>query len=125
MQLTKTNLFHLQLIEAWENRKESIYLELGLVPISVIIKLRRVMYLHYLANLKKGEMLYEVFKTQCQYPRKDDWTETMRADLTELGLNPNLEHLRSISKNSFKRLFKHKSKQFALEYLSINRQAAK
>ena len=98
--------------------KESLYLELGLVPISVIIKSRRVIYLHYLANLKKGEMLYEVFKTQWQYPGKDDWTETVRADLTDLGLNLNLEHLRSISKNSFKRLVKLKSKQFALEGLS-------
>ena len=97
--------------------KESLYLELGLIPISVIIKSRRVMYLHYLANLQKDEMLYKVFIAQWQYPGKDDWTEIVRADLLDLGLTLKLDYLRGISKNSFKRSVKVKSRQFALDYL--------
>ena len=41
---------------------ESLYLELGLVPIHIIIKARRVKYLHYLVRLG-DDMLSRVFKT--------------------------------------------------------------
>ena len=37
---------------------ESLYLELGLIPISVILKSRRVLFLHYLIKLNKDEMLF-------------------------------------------------------------------
>ena len=53
---------------------ESLYLELGLVPISIILKSRRINYLHYLANLNPEEMLYNFFETQFKYPNKYDWT---------------------------------------------------
>ena len=36
---------------------ESLHLELGLVPVSIILKSRRINYLHYLANLNPEEML--------------------------------------------------------------------
>ena len=75
------------------------------------------MYLHYLANLQKDEMLYKVFIAQWQYPGKDDWTEIVRADLLDLGLTLKLDYIRGISKNSFKRSVKVKSRQFALDYL--------
>ena len=44
--------------------KESLYLELGLIPIGTIIKARRLNYLHYLVSQPKQSMLYKVFKTQ-------------------------------------------------------------
>ena len=97
--------------------KESLYLELGLTPISVIIKSRRVMYLHYLANLKKGEMLYQVFESQWKYPTKGDWTESVKVDLLDFGLTFTLDQLRCISKNSFKRIVKQSTKAYALKYL--------
>ena len=53
---------------------ESLYLELGLIPISIIIKARRVKYLHYLVQLNENEMLSKVFNTQWKFPTKDDWT---------------------------------------------------
>jgi hypothetical protein len=36
---------------------ESLYLELGLIPIHVLLKARRVIYLHYLATQNEDEML--------------------------------------------------------------------
>ena len=43
---------------------ESLYLELGLTPIHIIVKSRRVKYLHYLVRLNESEMLYRVFQAQ-------------------------------------------------------------
>ena len=40
---------------------ESLFLELGLIPLPIILKARRINYLHYLANLEQSEMLYKSF----------------------------------------------------------------
>ena len=48
---------------------EALYLELGLTPISVILKIRRVMFLHYLATQKEDEMLHKFFIKQWKYKK--------------------------------------------------------
>ena len=60
---------------------ESLYLELGLIPISIILKARRISYFHYLVNLDEREMLYQFFETQYKYPSKEDWTTQVVEDL--------------------------------------------
>ena len=96
---------------------ESLYLELGLTPIHIIIKSRRINYYHYLVNLNQEEMLYKFFETQYKYPCKDDWTLQVAQDLKDFGIPESFEFMRSKSANSFKRLVKIKSKEYALEYL--------
>lgn len=92
---------------------ESLYLELGLIP----IKAHKVNYLHYLATLKENEMLSKVFKTQWNYPVKDDWTLEVKKNLEELEIDLSLEKIKMKSKNSFKRLVKIKTKEYTLNYL--------
>ena len=41
---------------------ESLYLELGVIPIHILLKARRIVYFHYLVNLDTKEMLYKFFK---------------------------------------------------------------
>ena len=96
---------------------ESLYLELGVIPIGIIIKARRISYLHYLANLNHSSMLYRVFITQWKYPDKGDWTEQVKSDLKYFGLDWSLNDFASKSKNSFKRFLKKKTKEVALDYL--------
>jgi hypothetical protein len=97
---------------------ESLYLELGIVPIRILIKGRRICYLHYLANLEKDEMLHKFFLTQWKYPCKNDWTLQVRKDLEEFGINDDLEALKTKSQESFKRIVKIKMKETALDYLA-------
>ena len=96
---------------------ESLFLELGLIPLNIIIKARRINYLHYLVTLDKDEMLYKTFLSQWKYPVKDDWTEEVKSNLEELEINLNLEEIGKKSKNSFKRLVKIKTKGYALNQL--------
>ena len=96
---------------------ESLYLELGLIPIHIILKARRLNYLHYLANLNKEEMLYKVFMAQWNYPVKDDWTIKAKQNLEEFGLSLSLEEMRSKSANAFKSLVKTRAKEYTLNFL--------
>ena len=65
---------------------ESLYLELGLTPIHILVKARRINYLHYLVRLKETEMLSKVFYTQWKHPVKDDWTTQVQRDLEDLKI---------------------------------------
>lgn len=96
---------------------ESLYLELGLIPIHIIIKARRVNYLHYLASLKKDEMLYKVFLAQWKYPVRGDWVLEVQKNLVELDIGLSLDELQRKSSYSFKRLVKIKTKEYTLKYL--------
>ena len=58
--------------------KESLYLEMGILPIGTVIKARRIMYLYYLVNLDKTEMLYKFFITQWNNPIRGDWVELVK-----------------------------------------------
>ena len=49
---------------------ESLYLELGIVPIHILLKARRINYYHYLVNQQEDKMLFKFCKTQLKYPIK-------------------------------------------------------
>ena len=96
---------------------ESLYLELGLIPIRILIKARRTNYLHYLIQLKEEEMLSKVFQTQLKYPAKDDWTVQVQKDLLDLEINLTFEVMKKRSPDSFKQYVKIKPKEYSLDYL--------
>ena len=96
---------------------ESLYLELGILPIGIIIKARRILYLHYLVNSDKKEMLYKFFIIQWLNPIRGDWSELVKEDMTNFGINFKLEDLTQISKQSFKIMVKKKARECAFEEL--------
>ena len=61
--------------------QEALYLELGILPIGMVIKSRRLKYLHSLLRRKEEEMLRQFFQTQWDNPVRGDWTETVKNDI--------------------------------------------
>ena len=96
---------------------ESLYLELGVIPIHILLKARRIVYFHYLVNLDTKEMLYKFFETQFKYASKDDWAITVRNALKDFGIPENFEFSKSKSVDSFKSLVKIKTKEYTMKYL--------
>ena len=90
---------------------------LGLTPIHIIIKSRRIRYIHYLVRLDKDEMLYKVFLAQWKYPVKDDWTDMVKQDMKDLKIGLSFDEIRQKTEWSFKNLLKIKTKEYALQYL--------
>ena len=79
---------------------ESLYLELGITQISVIMKSRRINYLHYLLSLKENEMLNSVFTAQWKFPGKNDWTAQVQRDLQDFQIDLSLEEIRNKSEQA-------------------------
>ena len=96
---------------------ESLYLELGILPITYIIKSRRLNFLHYILNRPDNDLLKKFFNIQNKYRVKNDWILTIQEDLELLGFPVNFEKIRTIKKNQFKKSIKEKVKMLAFQYL--------
>ena len=66
---------------------EAAFLELGFLPLSVIIKQRRLTFLHYLVTSDPNKLLYKFFQEQWDNSTYLDWTVQARMDFVDIGLN--------------------------------------
>ena len=98
---------------------EALYLELGVVPLSFIVKGRRVMFLHYLLNLEENEMLHCFFQAQLNKPARNDWTETVKQDLVDLEISLSFQEIKELSHDKFKGIVREKYRSAALKQLLI------
>ena len=98
--------------------KEACHLELGLLPINCILKARRVNYLHYIARCKNDEMLKKFYKAMKENPSQDDWSETVSEDLCDLNIKEDLEYMREMSEERFKKMVKLSVCEYALDQLN-------
>ena len=101
----------------------SLYLETGCLRINTILKVRRLNFLQYLVKLDKKEMLYKFFIAQWKHPVQADWTNEVKQNLSEFELPSQLEHLESMSKNTFKRIVNKKAKEIEFKNLLENKQS--
>ena len=97
--------------------KEAFFLETGVIPASIEIKMKRVKYLHYLAKKSKDEMLSKFFMTQWRNPSKGDWVVYVQHDLKDLDIPCDLDYIAQYSKHSFKRYLKSKVNCFTFRMM--------
>ena len=102
---------------------EAYHLEFGVLPFGVIIKAKRINYLHKILSGNKTGMLFSFFITQWHNPTQGDWTEQVKVDLKDFGISENFDFITSKSKQAFKRLVKTKANEYALNKL-LGKQAA-
>ena len=96
---------------------EALYLELGVMPLKMIIKGRRIRYLYYLINRNENEMLFKFLNAQWNMPVKNDWTIQVRQDLKDLNISEDFSVLKKYKKNAFKKMVKEKLKKYTFDYL--------
>ena len=60
------------------------------------------MFLHYILNQNEESLLKKFFNAQIENSTKTDWTSQIKKDLTELGINLEIEDIKLMSKNGFK-----------------------
>ena len=93
------------------------YLELGVYPIRFELKKRKILYLQYILKQEKSSMIYQVLKATCDYPTKNDFVKTCQQYLDELDIKLSFEEIENMSKWTFKKLVKEKTKAAGLKYL--------
>ena len=90
--------------------KPVLFLEFGSLPLNYLVKARRLNYLYNLLNSPNTSMLFKVFSVQWHYPSKGDWTLLVKDDLRDFELSCDLQKLKLMSKENFKKTIKERAK---------------
>ena len=80
---------------------ESLYLELGLIPVKFIVIARRLNFLHYILNRPEKDLLGQFFRIQNNHPTKKDWVLTVKEDLKLLKITEIFSEIKKMKKNCF------------------------
>ena len=95
-----------------------LYLEMGCLPIRVIIKTRRLMYLHYLLNEDEDSLIHSFFQSQQKSPLKGDWCLNIQEDLSDFQIQHlSYDDIQHMSKLDFKTLINNSATKYAFKYL--------
>ena len=93
-------------------------LELGLQPISYIIKKKRILYFHKLVKSDDENLAKKVLLTQMKKPKNGDFAKYLKKDLEDIGMESlKLSDFKGYSKNEFKRVVTNKIKHAAFKNL--------
>ena len=86
------------------------------ILIGLVIKSRRLNFLHNLATRDPEEMLYKFFLAQWNHPApRGEWTEQTKLDLQEFDISEDLEFIKSKSEFVFKKMVKQKAMELTLD----------
>ena len=77
----------------------------------------RINYLHYLQSLNKNELLFKFFDAQLQNPQNGDWVLTVQENLNDIGFKIELDKIKSVKQDKFKKMTKTYIYKAAFEYL--------
>ena len=97
--------------------KESLYIEIGKLPVKFIIKTRRLMYWWHLTNLNKTELLYKFYTAQTLKTNHGDWVEQLEKDKKELNLQLTDDDVRTFSQEQFRKVIQEKIELAAGKFL--------
>ena len=98
-----------------------LYLELNCLPIRYIIKSRRVNFLSCILREDEDALIYKFLHAQLRKPNKNDWGQTVLADLEDLDISTPLSEIPRIPRESFKNLVSEKISVLALDYLNTEK----
>ena len=124
--LTEKNLRNIERIEEIFLRKilkttkgcpiSQLYLETGQWPARFQIKKLRMLFLKAILDENEQSMVAKFFKLQLEQPTKGDWVSTCINDLKEMNVELDLNEIRTMTKENFKKIIKMKISEMSLEY---------
>ena len=98
--------------------KEMFYLELGVSPIRIIIKSRRLNFLQYILKESHDSMIHAFLMAQLSDPTRLDWGEAVLKNKAEFDISLSLQEIKLMSEMSFKGLVQKKEVAHTLRYLN-------
>ena len=98
--------------------KQMLYFLTGSTPVRFVIKRRRLVYLHHIINQNEETLLRTFFEHQMLTRKTKDWASQILKDLSDFGIDPNLEEIRLVKEDKWKELIKNKTTENALIYLN-------
>ena len=76
--------------------KEMFFLETGCLPISSIIVVRRLLFLHSILQEDPNSLIHRFFKSQLSNPVKGDWVLEVKKNLQDLEIKETIEDIQKM-----------------------------
>ena len=67
--------------------KVGIYMECGVMPLSFIIRMRRLLFYWHILHRDKDELLFKFYNVQRWSPSEGDWVLQVRKDMADINLD--------------------------------------
>ena len=101
----------------------SLYLETGCIPIRLVMKMKRVMYLYHILTREEDALITRAFWAQVRKPAKGDWCTVVREDLESIGLSHlSYEKISNMKEETLRTLLKDKIRETAFHKLQEEKQ---
>ena len=97
--------------------KVLLYLETGLVPLYIKIKIRRIIFFQYILQQPEGSLIQKVLAAQRDNTSKGDWVALVKKDIEELELKISDADIKAMTKCQLKKVLKEKGSKTALKHL--------
>ena len=98
---------------------EFIYLEIGALPLSYVMSVRRMIYLQTILKRHEGEITRRVYECQKQNPSQGDWCEQIKEDFNSINMHINEEHIATMDSASYKNTNKQAVRNKAFRDLEL------
>ena len=105
---------------------EMLYLELGVLPIRFLIKMRRILYLEQILKQRiQNSLIYRFFIAQMTEPTNNDWATQVMKDINDIKLEMELKDIEEVKSEEFEKVLKKKIRISAFEYLETKKKKNK
>ena len=85
-----------------------IQLELVVIPIKFILKLKRINFLHYILTEDKNSMISQVYTAMREDCKKGDFVSLIESDILDLEINHSDSEIEEMSRSSWKKYKKRR-----------------
>ena len=111
-------ILHTRILDCESNTSNTLkYFELGVLPIRYEVMKRKLSFLQYLLKEDKESMISQILKVTQENPLKNDFVLTCKKYMKILGIEFTFEEIEKMTKASFKKVLKEKTRQAAFKYL--------
>ena len=101
----------------------ALYLETGCLPINVLMKVKRIMFLHHILTRQDDALIKKVFCAQASQPVKGDWVLVVKEDMEYIGLGHlTFENIAGLSKGTLRTMVKAKARDTAWRELMAQKE---
>jgi hypothetical protein len=101
----------------YKSQSEILFLESGALPLSHILSIRRLGYLHTILNSDDKEIIKRIYKTQRENPVAGDWVLLIQEDIRKYKIDITEEKIAQMDGKSLKNMVKVKVRKQAFKEL--------
>ena len=95
-----------------------ILLELGLLPVTEVIGIKQLMFLHHILKLPEKDTVRKVLVQQASYPHEQNWRNHIMCMLRKYSLPQELVVIQNMSRLQWKGLVKNAVSKYSLHELN-------